>query len=121
MKTELNQRFYFEAAHTLQRKLETESSARVHGHTYYATVTISGEPNPQSGMLMDLAELRQHIERLRAQLDHHYLDELPGLGPVTIENLCQFIYRQLRPSLPQIIRVTVERPASGDSCTFHST
>lgn len=118
MSIELSQRFYFEAAHTLQRKLESESSARIHGHTYHATVTISGQPDPQTGMLIDLAEFRKHIDAVRLQLDHHYLNELTELGPVTIENLCCFIYQKLQPTLPGLVRVSVERPASGDHCAF---
>lgn len=118
MSIELSQRFYFEAAHTLERKIESESSARIHGHTYHATVTISGEPDPKTGMLMDLGAFRQSIDSVRSLLDHHYLNELPELGPVTIENLSRYIYQKLQPSLPAIVRVTVERPASGDSCSY---
>ena len=44
MKYHLTQRFYFEAAHTLQREIEAEGSRRIHGHTYIAEVTLSGAP-----------------------------------------------------------------------------
>jgi 6-pyruvoyltetrahydropterin/6-carboxytetrahydropterin synthase len=43
---------------------------------------------------------------------------LAGLGPATLENLCQFIWRALAPQLPQLARVTVERQASGDKCSL---
>lgn len=116
MTYELSQRFYFEAAHTLRRKIEAEGSRRIHGHTYHAEVTLRGTPDPQTGMMVDLGVLRQEVERVRQQLDHHFLDEVPELGPATVENLCAFIHRQLRDRLPQIACVTVERPASGDRC-----
>ena len=38
----VSQRFFFDAAHTLRRKVEVEGSARVHGHTYEAEVSFSG-------------------------------------------------------------------------------
>ncbi len=117
MNFELSQRFFFEAAHTLNRKIDTESSARIHGHTYYATVTISGQPDPVTGMLVDLALFRKEIETVRESLDHHYLNDLEALGPVTLENLCRYIYEQLKPRLGGIKRVLVERPASGDACS----
>ncbi len=116
MKYELSQRFYFEAAHTLRRKIHAEGSLRIHGHTYHAEVTIAGKPDPESGMMMDLAFLRQEVEKVREKLDHHFLDEVPGLGPATLENLCAFIYNDLKASLPHIHCITIERPASGDTC-----
>ena len=116
MNYELSQRFYFEAAHTLRRKIEAEGSKRIHGHTYHAEVTIAGTPDPQTGMMMDLGFLRQEVEQVRQMLDHHFLDEVPGIGPATVENLCAFIYRQLKDKLPNLHCVTVERPASGDRC-----
>jgi 6-pyruvoyltetrahydropterin/6-carboxytetrahydropterin synthase len=116
MKYELSQRFYFEAAHTLRRKIDAEGSLRIHGHTYHAEVTIAGTPDPASGMMMDLAFLRQEVEKVREKLDHHFLDEVPGLGPATLENLCAFIYNDLKAALPHIHCITIERSASGDTC-----
>ncbi len=118
MKFELSQRFYFEAAHTLRRKIDAAGSMRIHGHTYHAEVTIAGQPDPESGMMMDLAFLRQEVEKVREKLDHHFLDEVPGLGPATLENLCTFIYNDLKGALPNIHRITIERPASGDTCSL---
>lgn len=123
MVVELSQRFFFEAAHTLRRTLENESglrdsSLRIHGHTYHAEVMLRGEPDPASGMLVDLAVLRGALAGVRDQLDHRFLDEMAGLGPATLENLCHFIWRALQPQLPQLARVTVERQASGDKCSL---
>jgi len=116
MKYELSQRFYFEAAHTLRRKIDAEGSLRIHGHTYHAEVTIAGKPDPESGMMMDLAYLRKEVEKVREKLDHHFLDEVPGIGPATLENLCTFVYNDLKAALPNIHRITIERTASGDKC-----
>lgn len=118
MHCELSQRFYFESAHTLRRKVEAEGSRRIHGHTYHAEVFLRGEVNAETGMLVDLAEVRAAIAQVREQLDHHLLDEVPGLGPATLENLCRFIFEQLAPQLPKLNAITVERPASGDKCRY---
>ncbi len=115
---ELSQRFYFEAAHTLRRSIETEGSLRIHGHTYEAEVTVSGYADPKTGMLVDLGYLRQQVARVREMLDHHFLDEIEHLGPATLENLCGFIRNQLKPTLPQLSSVLVERKASGDRCVL---
>ena len=124
MSYELTQRFFFEAAHTLQRAgaidagLARDASRRIHGHTYVARVTVGGEPAPVTGMVVDLALLRAEIERARALLDHRLLDDVAGLGAATLENLCGFIHREMARTGWRIVRVEVGREASGDSCTL---
>ena len=113
---ELSQSFYFEAAHTLQRTVDFEASCRIHGHTYDAEVTVSGIPDQTSGMVVDLAYLRTEIARVRDLLDHRLLDEVQGIGPPTLENLCMFIRSHLEDAVPGLCGVTVERKASGDRC-----
>ena len=125
----LSQSFTFDAAHTLNRNVplpEYQGSKRIHGHTYTATVFVQGQRGA-TGMTqvrkpgkklawvnVDLFYLREQIERVRSLLDHHFLDEVEGLGPATLENLCVFIATQI--SLP-VHSVTVSR-ASGDACTY---
>ena len=78
---ELSQSFYFESAHTLRREAErneADGSRRVHGHTYTAEVCVSGKADRATGMVVDLAVLRAAIAAVREQLDHHFLDEVPG-------------------------------------------
>ena len=114
----VSQQFFFDAAHTLHRDIEKEGSLRVHGHTYFAEVTVSGQPDPHTGMVVDLGWVRLHIDKLRPQLDHHLLDEVPGLGPATLENLCSFRWRSLVPALPGLSLVRVWRDSIGDGCTL---
>jgi 6-pyruvoyltetrahydropterin/6-carboxytetrahydropterin synthase len=115
MKYELSQKFFFEAAHTLERAVDTEGSRRIHGHTYHADITLTGEPDA-NGMVADLGFVRQEIARVRDLLDHRFLDEVAGLGPATLENLCRFIFLSLADVLPALSKVSVERQASGDRC-----
>jgi 6-pyruvoyltetrahydropterin/6-carboxytetrahydropterin synthase len=114
---ELSQRFDFEAAHTLDRRIDAAPSKRIHGHTYHAEVSLRGMPDPQTGMLMDLGYFRRVLADVREQLDHHLLNEVPGLETPTLEGLCAFIARQLREPLPMLASVRVWR-ASGDACTL---
>ncbi|CAN7277525.1 6-pyruvoyl tetrahydrobiopterin synthase [Acidovorax sp. Leaf76] len=115
----ISQRFFFDAAHTLRREIEAEGSRRVHGHTYHAEVSLSGPRDPATGMVLDLGLLRQGLAVVREQLDHHLLDDVPGLGTPTLENLCVFIAAALPADLqPRVSRVRVWRDALGDSCTL---
>lgn len=118
MSFELTQSFAFEAAHTLERQHETAASRRIHGHSYRAEVTVRGEPEPATGMVVDLALLRTAIAHVRERLDHHFLDDVPGLGPATLENLCRFVHEHVAAEVGGVVSVTVQRPSSGDRCTF---
>lgn len=115
---ELSQKFYFEAAHTLHRSIDVVGSKRIHGHTYHAEITVSGVPDPSSGMLIDLGYVRREISGIKELLDHQFLDEVEGLGPATLENLCTFIFNKLLDGIPTLIQVSVERQATGDKCVL---
>ena len=112
----LSQRFFFDAAHTLRREIESEGSRRIHGHTYHAEVSVRGPLDPATGMVIDLGLLRERLQAVRAQLDHHLLDDVPGLGIPTLENLCLFISHALADLRPPPSRVRVWRDALGDEC-----
>lgn len=117
---ELSQTFSFDAAHTLKRQVSPEEalgSRRIHGHTYTAEVHVQGERQPESGMVVDLAVLREVIAQVRGELDHHFLDEVAGLGAPTLENLCVFIYARVKQQIPQVSAVAVSR-AAGDRCLY---
>jgi 6-pyruvoyltetrahydropterin/6-carboxytetrahydropterin synthase len=116
---ELSQRFFFDAAHTLTRSIDAEGSARIHGHTYNSEVAVQGEANPRSGMVLDLGILRAEIERLRLTLDHQFLDDLVGLGPPTLENLCLYVHHALADAGIRASRVSVWREGIGDRCDLH--
>ncbi len=116
MTCELTQEFFFDASHTLDRAVEADASRRIHGHTYHVEVTIRGEPDPESHMVMDLGFFRAEIAKVREELDHRMLDEVRGMGVATLENICRFIAERLRPGLPGLAAVTVARRASGDRC-----
>ena len=115
---ELGKQFIFDAAHTLDRQIETESSRRIHGHTYLAEVTIRGDADPKSGMVMDVGLLQRQLEEVRDALDHRFLDEIPDLGPATMENLCAWIWRRLHPTCPALYRVSISRASNQDRCSY---
>jgi 6-pyruvoyltetrahydropterin/6-carboxytetrahydropterin synthase len=115
---EVCQRFYFDAAHRLNREIEIEGSRRIHGHTYMAEVAVLGEVNIQTGMVVDIGLIRLEVAKVRELLDHHYLDEVPGLGIPTLENLCIYIEKAMRDNGLQLSRVSVWREALGDRCNM---
>jgi 6-pyruvoyltetrahydropterin/6-carboxytetrahydropterin synthase len=75
-----------------------------HGHNYVLEVTITGEPDPETGMMADLGELDRAVEALVVdRYDHRNLDvDVPELsGKVTTsEVVAQEIFRQLDGRVP---------------------
>jgi 6-pyruvoyltetrahydropterin/6-carboxytetrahydropterin synthase len=86
---ELSKQFRFESAHTLQRAAdnEPEASRRIHGHSYRAEVVVRGDADPNTAMVVDFGVLERAVEQARLGLDHHYLNEVAGQGPATLENI----------------------------------
>jgi 6-pyruvoyltetrahydropterin/6-carboxytetrahydropterin synthase len=115
---ELSKQFRFEAAHTLERVVDAEASRRIHGHSYRAEVVIRGTADPQTGMVKDLGLFERALEVARFGLDHRLLDEVPGLGPATMENLSVWIWRKVSASCGPLARVTVYRDSTGDTCSY---
>ncbi|GAA4851661.1 6-carboxytetrahydropterin synthase QueD [Paenibacillus vulneris] len=84
---ELNKDMQFAAAHYVPSE-EAGKCRRMHGHTYYANVTIAGDTLNASGFLVNFAEIKRLIHD---RFDHTLLnedtdnfdDENPCLFPTT--------------------------------------
>jgi len=68
-------------------------------------VTVAGEPDPATGMVLDLKELKEILQREVAdRMDHRHLNyevpELAGQIP-TCENIAAVIWRLLEPKITQ--------------------
>jgi 6-pyruvoyltetrahydropterin/6-carboxytetrahydropterin synthase len=113
---ELTQEFGFDAAHRLG--LGSAQNAQLHGHSFYAEVTLRGAPDPATGWLRDLGEVKAVLETVRGNLDHRLLNEVDGLGIPTLENLARFIFASVKRELPETVRVRVRRPSFGQSCVY---
>ncbi|MCM3630193.1 6-carboxytetrahydropterin synthase QueD [Paenibacillus glycanilyticus] len=68
---ELNKDMQFAAAHSVPSE-EAGHCARVHGHTYFANVTIAGDELDSSGFLVNFAAVKKLIHN---RFDHTYLND----------------------------------------------
>jgi 6-pyruvoyltetrahydropterin/6-carboxytetrahydropterin synthase len=74
-----------------------------HGHNYTLEVTIAGDPDPRTGMVLDLKEVKEILQReVVERMDHRHLNievpELKGLIP-TCENVALVIWKLLEPRI----------------------
>ncbi len=97
----------FEAAHRLPFVPEGHKCGRLHGHSYRVRICASAPLDARGGWVRDFADLTAAFEPLRKQLDHYYLNEIPGLENPTSEILARWIWDRLRPTLPDLCAVEV--------------
>jgi 6-pyruvoyltetrahydropterin/6-carboxytetrahydropterin synthase len=123
LKLELGRRYRFSASHRLHTAhLTEEENRRVfgkcsnfygHGHNYVVEVGLSGEVDPATGMIANLADLDAFVEsHVLNDFDHKSLNEdVPAFRDCvpTTENLCIEIFQRLK-SFPKakLERVRVE-------------
>jgi 6-pyruvoyltetrahydropterin/6-carboxytetrahydropterin synthase len=107
MQVRLVHEFRFEAAHRLPRVPAGHKCARLHGHSFRVELAIEGAVNPETGWFMDFGDLYRIWEPIHEVLDHHYLNEVPGLENPTSEVVSRFIWQKLKPKLPALRRVTL--------------
>jgi 6-pyruvoyltetrahydropterin/6-carboxytetrahydropterin synthase len=112
---ELSQEFTFDAAHYLDGAPEYR---RMHGHSFYAEVTLRGEPDAATGLLRDFGEVDAVLKTIRESLDHRLLNDVEGLGAPTLENLAKFIFAKAKAALPEVGRVKLRRPSYGQTCVY---
>lgn len=74
-----------------------------HGHNYVLEVSVEGQPDPVTGMVLDLKELKDVLDReVVHPYDHRFLNhEVPPFDRVipTAENVARDIWRRLEPHL----------------------
>ncbi|HUL14828.1 MAG TPA: 6-carboxytetrahydropterin synthase [Terriglobales bacterium] len=110
LKIELGRRYRFAASHRLHNpQFSEEENSRVygkcnnphgHGHNYVLDIRVSGDVDPSTGMIANLADLDSFVQReLLEEFDLHSLNEdVPAFCEKipTTENLCIEIFRRLK-------------------------
>jgi 6-pyruvoyltetrahydropterin/6-carboxytetrahydropterin synthase len=112
MATKLVKSFTFESAHRLPNLPDGHKCKRLHGHSFRCEIEVTGDVDPVTGFVMDFADIKAAFGPLYEQLDHHYLNEVPGLENPTSECLAAWIWDRLKPALPALAAVVVH-----ETCT----
>ncbi len=83
-----------------------------HGHSYECHITVSGQPDRDTSMVMDLSEFDAILrEEVMERLDHRHINyDVPefafGAQVPTSEALASYIWRRIAPRLPEGVRLT---------------
>ncbi len=113
---EIFREFTFEAAHRLPAVPAGHKCARLHGHSFRVEVHVTGPVGADTGWVLDFADVTAAFEPVRDQLDHYYLNDIPGLENPTSEVLARWIWERLAGALP-LSRVLV-RETCTSGCVY---
>ncbi len=102
----------FEAAHLLPNVPEDHKCRRLHGHSYRVEIHVRGSIDPKYGWVMDFDDMAAAFKPVFETLDHHYLNDIPGLENPTSENLAHYIGQRLSAHLPGLSAIVVH-----ETCT----
>lgn len=124
----LTRRYLFSASHRLHNpELSPAENQAIygkcnnpggHGHNYALEVTVAGQPDPDTGMVVNLAELDACVQRRILDRFHlAYLNddaEAFARSVPTTENLCRTIYHLLEKDFSAVTmdRVRLEETGS---------
>lgn len=109
---EIFKEFSFEAAHRLPHVPAGHKCARLHGHSFRVHVHVAGPVEEPTGWIIDFDDIKKAFRPIHEQLDHRYLNDIPGLENPTSEVLAKWIWIRLKPGLPRLSKVIVQ-----ETCT----
>lgn len=116
MEATLTIQTHFSAAHRLAlSELSQEENIEIygkcarphgHGHNYHLEITVAGEIDPRTGMLVDLGELQQVIDDWVVEpFDHTFLNkDIPYFAEVvpTAENIALYVAQLLQQPIREL-------------------
>jgi 6-pyruvoyltetrahydropterin/6-carboxytetrahydropterin synthase len=110
--------FSFEAAHFLPSAPPGHPNARVHGHSFRVRVTLRGEPDETTGIVLHLDDVEAAIADARDALDHRFLNEVDGLSQPTLERISIWLWERLHNRLPGLSEIEVARDSCHEGCVY---
>jgi 6-pyruvoyltetrahydropterin/6-carboxytetrahydropterin synthase len=104
----------FEAAHRLPNVAPSHRCYNLHGHTFRCRVECEGPLEPRLGWVVDFADVDAAVGPVVREIDHKYLNEVPGLENPTSEVIAAWLLARLRGTGLPVRSVTVsENDSSG--------
>jgi 6-pyruvoyl tetrahydropterin synthase/QueD family protein len=114
----ITKKFRFESAHHLPGFPDGHKCRRLHGHSFRLEVSVAGQVDEESGVVMDFGIIKSKVKPFVDLLDHEYLNEIgatyqePLLQNPTSENLCRWFYMKLKPLIPGLHSIIIH-----ETCT----
>lgn len=113
----LTKEFFFEAAHTLPHVGADHPCHRMHGHSYRIEISVEGEVDAKMGWVYDHSQISEAMNPIVEELDHRYLNEIPGLENPTAEIISGWLWRRLEPVCPGLCEIVIQETPRA-RCTY---
>jgi len=110
--------FTFEAAHFLPSAPDGHPNARIHGHSFRVRITVDGEPDSETGLLIHFDDLKTALDDLRGTLDHNFLNNIEGLENPTLELISKWLWDQLHNRVPGLAEIALSRDTCHEGCIY---
>ena len=104
--------FTIEAARSLPNLPDGHPCKNIHGHSFKITITVTGNVDNKTGFVMDFGDIDETFNPLLSKLDFSYLNDIEGLENPSSENVCQWIWERLAPSLPGLSQIDIKETDS---------
>jgi 6-pyruvoyltetrahydropterin/6-carboxytetrahydropterin synthase len=82
-----------------------QTGHRLHGHGYLLRLHLSAPLDTVMGWTVDYGEVKALFAPVYAHLDHHLLNDLPGLADADLGSLVGWVRDQAQPALPRLDRI----------------
>jgi 6-pyruvoyltetrahydropterin/6-carboxytetrahydropterin synthase len=81
-------------------------------------VTIDGEPDARTGLVMHLEDVEAALAESRDALDHRLLNEVEGLEAPTLERITMWLWDRLHNRLPGLVEIEIARDSCHEGCIY---
>ena len=115
---EVYREFKFDAAHLLPNLPPEHKCSKLHGHTFRAVIHLVAEVQRESGWVRDFGEIKRLCKPVIDELDHKYLNDIPGLSNPTSENIARWVWNRLKPVIPELSMVEIKETTS-TGCRYY--
>ncbi|MEZ4814043.1 MAG: 6-carboxytetrahydropterin synthase [Bdellovibrionota bacterium] len=108
---------HLEVAHFMPNFPEGHPNRRLHGHSYFVTVTLRSET--EVDVVEDYDVFKEKLDSVLKKYDHTSCNDwkIPTEKP-TMENMCVFLWKEIKEVLPKLSRITLERPTLKMTVTY---
>jgi 6-pyruvoyltetrahydropterin/6-carboxytetrahydropterin synthase len=95
----------FDSALQLTRAPAGDRRRRIHGHTYTLRLHLNAPLDTVMGWTIDFGDVKEIFDPIFKRIDHHPLQELPGVGQPDAASLAHWIRAEAGTRLPQLDRI----------------
>src|SRR3569833_1847203 len=104
--------FTFDSAHFLPNVPEGRKCREMLGHTYLLILYAEGGVKQAEGWVIDFGDIKNIMRPINDILDHHLLNEIPGLENPTAELLAIWLWNKIKPRIPMLKKNRIEGDAN---------